>query len=460
MDLIINNGNLVDSNGCYQANIAVKDGKINAIFHGNKNFEAEKIIDASKKLIFPGIVDSHVHFQLQDLGKIISTDTFATGTQAAACGGVTTIIDFADQTRGKSPLQSFHDRKKNADPQVVIDYGLHVSKTDLEFLDEIPILIKEGVTSFKFFTCYSWRNLNLNDAELLYLFQEVKKCRGMVLGHCENDAMILHYRNELINEGKTDPIYHAHSRPHIVEEEAIKRVLLLAKKTGVKIHLAHITTREGSDLLSWAKQKGLNVTGETCPHYLIFNERAYEGHEGYLNLMSPPLRHAKDQQGLMIGIKDGTLDQIVTDHCEFSRVTKGNGKLPFHEVANGIPGIETSLPLMHDWLINKQKFPYPLLIKLMSTRPAKNFGLYPQKGSLMIGTDADLVIFDPNLEKTISPEMLHHSIDWNPFTGLKVKGWPIITLLRGQILFENGEFVGPPNEGRFLKRPTKGYQPK
>jgi dihydropyrimidinase len=460
LDLIIKNGNLVDSGGCYQANIAVKDGKINAIFHGNKNFEAEKIIDASKKLIFPGIVDSHVHFQFQDLGKIISTDTFATGTQAAACGGVTTIIDFADQTRGKSPLQSFYNRKKNADPQVVIDYGLHVSKTDLEFLDEIPILIKEGVTSFKFFTSYSWRNLNLNDAELLYLFQEVKKCRGMVMGHCENDTMILHYRNEFINEGKTDPIYHAHSRPHIVEEEAIKRVLLFAKKTGVKIHLAHITTKEGSDLLYLAKQKGLNVTGETCPQYIILNERAYEGHEGYLNLMSPPLRHAKDQQGLMIRIKDGTLDQIVTDHCEFSRANKGNGKLPFHEVANGIPGIETSLPLTHDWLINKQKLPYPLLIELMSTRPAKNFGLYPQKGSLMIGTDADLVIFDPNLEKTISPEMLHHSIDWNPFTGLKVKGWPMITLLRGQILFENSEFVGPPNEGRFLKRLVKGYQSK
>jgi len=455
LDLIIKNGTLVDSSGCYQANIAVEDGKISAIFYGNKNFKAEKVIDANKKMVFPGVVDSHVHFQLQDLGKVISTDTFSTGTQAAACGGVTTIIDFADQTRGKSPLKSFCERKKNADPQVAIDYGLHVSKTDIEFLDEIPNLIAEGVTSFKFFTSYSWRNLNLNDAELLYFFQEVKKCRGMVMGHCENDAMVLHYRNELIEAGKTDPIYQAHSQPHIVEEEAIKRVLLFAKKTGVKIHLAHITTKEGSDLLFRAKHNGQNITGETCPHYLILNERAYKGPYGYLNLMSPPLRHAKDQQGLTLRVKDGTIDQIVTDHCEFSRASKGNGKLPFHQITNGIPGIETSLPLMHDWLINKQKLTYPMLILLMSTRPAKIFGLYPQKGSLLIGTDADLVIFDPNLEKTITPEILHYTIDWNPFTGLKVRGWPITTILRGQILYEKDEFIGPPNEGKFLKRSIK-----
>jgi dihydropyrimidinase len=455
LDLIIKNGTLVDSSGCYQANIAVEDGKISAIFYGNKNLKAEKVIDANNNMVFPGVVDSHVHFQLQDLGKVISTDTFSTGTRAAACGGVTTIIDFADQTRGKSPLKSFFERKKNADPQVAIDYGLHVSKTDIEFLDEIPNLIAEGMTSFKFFTSYSWRNLNLNDAELLYFFQEVRKCRGMVMGHCENDAMVLHYRNELINAGKTDPIYHAHSRPHIVEEDAIKRVLLFAKKTGVKIHLAHITTKEGSDLLSWAKQNGQKITGETCPHYLILNERAYKGPDGYLNLMSPPLRYAKDQQGLSLRVKDGTIDQIVTDHCEFSRASKGNGKLPFHQITNGIPGIETSLPLMHDWLINKQKLTYPMLIMLMSTRPAKIFGLYPQKGSLSIGSDADLVIFDPNLEKTIIPEILHYTIDWNPFTGLKVKGWPITTILRGQILYEKDEFTGPPNEGKFLKRSIK-----
>lgn len=452
MDLIIKNGTLVDETGCYQANIAVAEGKIKDIFEGNKRYQAENVIDADKKLVLPGIVDPHVHFQLQDLGEIISTDTFASGTQAAACGGVTSIIDFADQTRGESPLKGFYERKKNAGSGVAIDYGFHVSKTDIEFLDEIPLLIKEGVTSFKFFTSYSWRNLSLNDYELLTFFSEVKKNRAMVLGHCENDSMILGYRDQLIKDKKVDPIYHAESRPHIVEEEAIHRVLLLSQTTGVRLHIAHISTKQGGDLLANAKSQGLNVSGETCPHYLLLNEGIYKGPEGYLNLMSPPLRHTKDQQALLNRIKDGTLDQIITDHCEFSRSRKGNGKLPFHKVTNGIPGIETSLPLMHDFLINKHGLSYPLLIKLMSTQPAKIFGLYPQKGSLQIGTDADLVVFDPLLEKTISPDILNYSIDWNPFTGMKVKGWPIMTILRGQILSKHGKYIGPKKAGRFLKR--------
>jgi dihydropyrimidinase len=455
LDLIIKNGILVDSHRCYQANLAIAGGEIRAIFRGDKNFQAERVIDASKKMVFPGIVDPHVHFQLQDLGKIISTDSFASGTQAAACGGVTTIIDFADQSRGKSPLKAFNERKKDVDPQVAIDYGLHVSKTDIEFLSEIPILISEGVMSFKFFTTYSWRNLDLNDAEMLKLFREVRKCRGMVMGHCENDAMVIHNQNVLIQEGKTDPIFHAQSRPHLAEEEAIQRVLLFAKRTGVKLHLAHITTKEGGDLLSQAKQQGLNVTGETCPHYLLQNEREYKGSNGYLTLMSPPLRYAKDQQALMKRVQDETIDQLVTDHCEFSRASKGNGDLSFHQVLNGIPGIETSLPLMHDFLVNKQKLTYSRLISLMSTRPAQIFGLYPQKGSLMVGTDADIVVFDPYLVKTITPEILHYSIDWNPYTGMKIKGWPYMTILRGNILCEDGEFVGSQNEGRFLKKSNK-----
>jgi dihydropyrimidinase len=452
VDLIIKNGTLVDHNGCCQANIAIKEGKIHAIFQGNKHYKSEQEIDAHNKLVFPGIVDPHVHFQLQDHGKIISTDSFASGTQAAACGGVTTIINFADQSRGKSPLKEFLERKKDADPQVVIDYSLHVSKTDIEFLDEIPSLIKEGVTSFKFFTTYSWRNLCLNDSELLTLFREVNKHRGMVLGHCENDAMVVNYRNQLIREEKKEAIYHAQSRPHLAEEEAIQRVLLLAEKTRVKLHLTHITTKEGSDLLSKAKNYHQRVTGETCPHYLLLNERAYKGPEGYLNLMSPPLRFAKDQQALKNRVKDGTIDIIVTDHCEFSRKSKGNGLLPFHEILNGIPGIETSLPLMYDLLCNNYGMSYPQLVNLMSTKPAHIFGLYPQKGTLMIGTDADLVIFDPHLSKTITLEELHYSIDWNPYQGVKVNGWPVMTILRGQIIARDGDFVGQPNSGKFLKR--------
>ncbi|MHA1971926.1 MAG: dihydropyrimidinase [Candidatus Hodarchaeales archaeon] len=453
LDLIIKGGLLVNHTQSLQANIAIKNGKIGSIFTGEKNnLKAEKVIDATGKLVFPGIVDTHVHFQLQDLGKIISTDTFASGTQAAAFGGVTTIIDFADQTRGESPLKCFRERKNNAHGQMAIDYSLHVSKTDLEYLDEIPALIKEGVTSFKFFTTYSWRKLDLNDYDLLKFFKEIRKNRAMVMGHCENDIMVQKGRQELIEQNKKDPIFHALSRPHIVEEEAIQRIILFAKRAKVRLHIAHITTKEGSDLLLQAKQAGLSISGETCPHYLLLNEGAYKGKDGYLNLMSPPLRHTKDQQALLNSLKNKNIDQIITDHCEFSRESKGNGKLPFDKVTNGVPGIETSLPLMHDLLVNKNNFSYPELVNLMSTNPAKNFGLYPQKGSLEIGTDADLVIFDPKLEKTITPETLHYNIDWNPYTGKNVTGWPVMTILRGQVLTDHDTFVGSKTNGKFVRR--------
>ncbi len=452
MDLIIKNGSLVDSVGVYRANLAINKGKIEAIYSNPDRFSAEKTIDAEGKYIFPGVVDSHVHFQLQDLGKEISTDSFASGTQAAAFGGCTTIIDFADQTRGASPLKGFLERQKVANSQVAIDYGLHVSKTDLEFLDEIIALINEGVSSFKFFTTYSWRNLDLHDSELIKFFSVIRKNRALAMGHLENDSIVQQGIQQMIDEGKLDPIHHAESRPHIAEEEAIQKALLFVQKTKAKLHIAHITTKEGSDLLRTAKQQDMRVTGETCPHYLLLNEKAYMAEDGYLNLMSPPLRYAKDQQALVNRIKDGTIDLIVTDHCEFSRKSKGNGNLPFYKVLNGIPGIETSLPLMYDLLINKYKMDITKLITLMSTNPAKLFGLYPQKGSLQVNTDADLVIFDPSIEKTIRPEILHHNIDWNPYSGMKVKGWPIATILRGQILCENGEFIGPKKAGKFLAR--------
>ncbi|MHA2176177.1 MAG: dihydropyrimidinase [Candidatus Hodarchaeales archaeon] len=457
MDLLIKNGILVDSAGMYPANLGISNGKISAIFHGNKGKSAEQEIDAKGKLIFPGIIDSHVHFQLQDMGKIISTDSFATGSKAAAFGGVTTFIDFADQTRGESPLKGFHERKRTAEGQVAIDYSLHVSKTDLEYLDELPDLIKEGVNSFKFFTTYSWRNLDLTDAQLVSFFSEVRKQRGFVIGHCENDSMIQYHRQKLIEDNKTDPIFHAHSRPHLVEEEAIQRVILLARRTGVHLHIAHISTKQGSDLLAQAKAENLRVSGESCPQYLLLNEKAYSSPNGYLNLMSPPLRHAKDQQALINHLQIGTFDQIVTDHCEFSRDSKGMGKLPFHQVLNGIPGVETVLPLMHDLLVNSRKISYPQLVQLLSTNPAKIFGLYPRKGSLQIGTDADLVIFDPMLRHGITPQSLHYKIDWNPYTDFQVTGWPITTILRGEILCNNGQFIGQPDGGKYLKREHMNY---
>ncbi|MFX1512670.1 MAG: dihydropyrimidinase [Promethearchaeota archaeon] len=452
MDLLIKNGTIVSESTIFKADIGIQNGKIIGFFKKTKRKTPEQQIDAKGKLIFPGIVDGHVHFQLQDLGRQISSDTFEEGTKAGAFGGVTTIIDFADQTRGESPFKAYKERRAVADPQVVIDYGLHVSVTDTDHLDEIATLISEGVTSFKIFTTYSWRNLYLNDAQIYDVLLVLRKYGATAVVHCENDDFVIALREKLIKEGKIEPIYHAKSRPNFVEAEAIQRILFLAKLTGVKTHIFHVSTKEGIELLVRAKKKNTNITGETCPHYLLLNEEAYAGEKGYLNLMSPPLRSDNDRQAILHQVLDGNVDLIVTDHCEFSKESKGLGKQPFHQVLNGIPGVETSLALMHEYLINRHNLSYPRLINLLSTNPAKIFGLYPQKGSLVIGADADLVIFDTKKEITIASDNLHYEIDWNPYEGEKVKGWPVKTIVRGKVIVDDGEFYGKKGAGKYLRR--------
>ncbi|MFX0066701.1 MAG: dihydropyrimidinase [Candidatus Hermodarchaeota archaeon] len=452
MDLLIKDGLIVTESGMFHADIGIEDGKIVGLFKSSKIKTADNYLNAKGLLVFPGIIDSHVHFQLQDLGRHISTDTFESGTKAAAFGGVTTIIDFADQIRDESPIKAFEERKTVVDPQVVIDYGLHVSLTDVAHVDEIPLLISEGVSSFKLFTTYSWRNLYLNDAEIFEVLQTLQQHNALAVVHCENDALAISLRDKMIQEGRTSPIEHARSRPNFVEAEAIQRILLLAKATSARVHIFHISTEEGSRFLAETKRILPNVTGETCPHYLLLDESAYTGVNGYLNLMSPPLRTYKDRRALLHRIFDETFDLIVTDHCEFSRESKGLGKLPFHEVLNGVPGIETSLPLMHDHLVNQHGLTYPHLIRLLSTNPAKIFGLYPKKGNLSIGADADIVIFDPKREVTITADQLHYDIDWTPYEGQRVTGWPISTISKGQVIVADDEFHGKAGDGRYLKR--------
>lgn len=452
MDLVIKNGKVVTKNGLIETNIKINGEKIVSLKKTEDINGAENIIDATGKIILPGIIDSHVHMQLQDLGKIITTDTFETGTRAGAFGGVTTTINFADQTKGESATIAFDERKKIADESVCTDYGLHVSLTDSNYFHEIPELIKKGVTSFKIFTTYSWRNLYLNDAEIYQAFKIINDNNVLAVLHCENDALVQYLRENLVKEGKTDPKYHYDSRPNFVEAEAIQRLIILAKETNARIHIFHISTKEGVQSLADARTNYDKITGETCPHYIVLDKSAYKGPRGYLNLASPPLRNMDDVKILKEHIISKNIDTIVTDHCEFSRESKGNGKLPFHKVANGIPGIETNLPLMNDLLINNMKLSYQRLAELLSTNSAKIFGLYPQKGTITVGSDADLVIFDPKIEKKITPEILHSNIDWNPYDGKIVKGWVDKTILRGKIIVDNEEFLGKKGEGKYLKR--------
>lgn len=459
MDLLIKNGTVVTDSCMFKADVGVSEGKIVSLTTSSATTHAEKIIDATGKLVMPGLVDSHVHFRLQDMGQIITTDTFETGTRAAAFGGITTVIDFADQTRGESPTKAFQERKTVADKEVTIDYGLHVSLTDTDHLPELPKLVRdEGVSSFKMFTTYSWRNLFLNDHQIREVMLLLRTLGATAVVHCENEDFVRLEREMLVREGKTDPIYHAYSRPNFVEAEAIQRILLLAQTTGAKTHIFHVSTKEGVEAIRQAKLKSSFVTGETGPHYLLLTEDAFRQKDGYLTLMSPPLRKEDDQESLHSGLLDGTLDNVITDHCEFSRERKGGGTLPFHKVTNGTPGVETSLGLTHDLLINKLDSNYPTLVRLMSTNAARIFGLYPQKGNIMIGADADVVIFDPRKEFTITPEALHYAIDWNPYTGRTVVGWPETTILRGDIIVDGDSFLGKAGQGQYLHRSTSSAQ--
>jgi dihydropyrimidinase len=451
-DLVIKNGIVVTENGIREVNIGIKNEIISALFISD-DYTSVKTIDAGKKIVLPGVVDSHTHFRLQDMGKIITTDTFETGSRAAAFGGVTTIIDFADQTRGESPIPAFEERKKIFDKEACIDYGLHISVTDPNFKVDFQSLIREkGVVSFKIFTTYSWRKLYLTDAQIFDFLGFLADEGAIAVFHCENDSMVVSGRQKYIDENRKDPIYHAMSRPNIVESEAIQRMINFIDETSVRGHIFHISTKEGGLIVENAIQSMDNLTSETCPHYLLLNDEAYKIRDGYTNLMSPPLRKVEDQYILQELVLNGAIDCIITDHCEFSRESKGNGKLAFHEVPNGIPGIETSLPLMHELFVNQLQMEYPQFSHIISTNPAKIFGLYPKKGCIAVGSDADLVVFNPTKEVTISPEKLHYNIDWNPYTGMKVTGWPEKTILRGKVIVDGDNFLGSTGQGRFIHR--------
>lgn len=452
MSLLIKGGKVVFGGEVKEADILVKGSTIAAVGPGLDAGDAE-VIEAGGKFILPGAIDVHTHMQLP-FGGTVSADDFANGTKAAAFGGVTTIIDFAIQAKGEALRETVSKRRAEADGKVYIDYGLHVAITDLtdDIMAEIPSVIEAGCPSFKLFMTY--QGLAVDDGTLYFALKTANEAGGMVGVHAENMTIIERMINKLLAEGKTEPMYHEVSRPVIAEAEAVSRAIMLAGDTGSRLYIFHLSSRPGLEKIREARQKGAPVFAETCPQYLMLSRDNYREPDfrGARYVMSPPLRGKEDQDALWAGLADGTLQAVGSDHCPFRTEQKKMGESAFNKIPNGGPGVETLLPILYSEGVGKGRLKLERLAEVTSTGPAKLFGLYPKKGAVLPGSDADLVIIDPDKEVVLSPGTLHMNVDYTLYEGLKTKGYPVATISRGKVICKNGEFYGSRGDGEFISR--------
>ena len=451
-DCTIVGGQIITPNGPVMADLALADGSIAAIGHG---LTAERVIDATGCYLLPGGVDPHVHLQLA-LGGLVSTDSFASGTIAAACGGTTTIIDFADPQPGQTMADALAARRSEADGQVAVDYGLHMTiptwhAQSAQRLAEVPALVEAGCASFKLYQAYA--RMELDDTALYRAMAAVAKAGGSVVLHSETGPLLDHLRGEAVAAGHTGAIWHERTRPARLEATAIQRAAEIAHLTGCPVHIFHVGCAEGVAEIVTARARGIAISGESCPHYLLLTaDEHLGGADGNLYICAPPLRSAADQTALWRALADGGLNLISTDHCPWTRAEKNQRS--FAQVPGGVPGIEARLSLLHHFGVSAGHFSLAQWVELCATAPARLMGL-ARKGSLLPGYDADLVIFDPRREKTISTDTLHEAADWTPYAGMTVTGWPRTVLLRGRAIVEDEEYVGTPGDGRFTKRNVK-----
>jgi len=458
LDLIIKNGKVVTTSDTFVADVGVKDGKINTLGADLNPGSGTQVIDAKGKYVFPGGIDVHVHLQLPFSGTV-SADDFENGTKAAACGGVTTVIDFAIQTKGKSIMEAVKARRAEADSKVCVDYGLHAAITDWndKTQAEIKTVIDYGIPTFKMFMIYKNEGWMANDAMLFSALEETAKLGGHIGVHAESvdvlDMLIERYAKE---KEKWGAYGHTLSRPCYTEEEAIIRAIKWAEVTGGQLYIVHMSTGEGTDAVAAARERGVNVYAETCPQYLLLDDEVFKGENGHLYATCPQIKKPHDSERLWKGLADGDVQIIATDTCTFNTKQKSAWNGDFRKIPFGMPGVETMVPLMYTEGVGKRGFSVNQLVSLVSTNPAKLFGMYPKKGTIAIGSDADIVIFDPEKKVTLKAENLQTNCDWSPFEGWNLLGYPVVTISKGEVVAEDGKFVGVVGHGEFLKRSPYG----
>ena len=456
-DLVVRGGTVVTAADTIHCDIGVRDGRISALAD-NLPLGGEEI-DASGLLVLPGGIDGHCHLDQPLSDGAVMADDFFSGTRSAACGGTTTVIPFACQTKGDSLRAAVEDYHQRADGKAVIDYAFHLivsDPTEQVLGQELPALIEEGYTSFKIYMTYD--DLKLNDRQILDTLALARQHGAMVMMHAENSDGIAWLTERLELEGRTAPKYHAVSRPMPIEREATQRAITLAELAEIPIMLVHVSSRDAVEQIRWAQGRGLRIYAETCPQYVLLTAEDLDlpGFEGAKCVCSPPPRDASSHQAIWDGLTSGLFQVFSSDHAPFRYEDSKGKKLKgesasFPYVPNGIPGIETRMPLLFSEGVNGGRLDLNAFVALTATNPAKMYGLHPQKGTIAIGSDADIALWDPDREVTVSNGMLHHDVDYTPYEGMTVRGWPIRTISRGTTVWGDGNFSGKKGFGRFLR---------
>ena len=454
-DTVIKNGTVVTATDTYASDIGIRNGRITAIVQSLPAESASQAIDAAGMFVMPGGIDVHTHLDMP-FGGTTSADDFESGTIAAAFGGTTTLIDFAIQQKGQSLRQASETWMQKADRKAAIDYAFHCIITDLgdAQLEEMGALIGEGVSSFKLFMAYPGV-LMVDDATIFRAMSQAAKHGGLICMHAENGGAIDVIVRRALAEGKRAPKYHALTRPTTAEGEATSRALALAEMAGSPVYIVHLSCNDALEKVREARDRGLPAYAETCPQYLFLSLEQMDapGFEGAKYVFTPPLREKWHQDKLWQGLAHDTLQVVSTDHCPFCfKEQKELGKDDFTKIPNGGPGIEHRLSLVYTGGVHGGRFSPNRFVQLVATAPAKLFGLFPRKGTIAIGSDADLVVFDQNQQQVISASTHHMRVDYSMFEGIRVRGVPIQVLLRGRTILEGGRFVGKPGSGEFVRR--------
>ena len=457
MSLLIKNGRVITAVDDYKGDIFIESEQVNLIGK-NLDVKADRVIDAQGKYVIPGGIDPHTHLDMPFAGTV-SADDFETGTRAAAHGGTTTLIDFAIQTKGRSTLEALETWHKKAEGKTAIDYGFHMIITDLEDdrVPEMRTLADEGITSYKLFMAYPGV-LYADDATLFRAMRKAGQDGTVICMHAENGIVIDEIVKSALAEGKTGPKWHALTRPTRMEAEGVHRSIAIAEVADVPVYIVHLSSADALEQVVLARDRGAHVFAETCPQYLFLDHSYYEqeGFEGAKYVMTPPLREKWNQKELWRGLQMGDLMSISTDHCPFCfKEQKEMGINDFSKIPNGGPGVENRMSLVFNGGVVEGRISLNRFVELTSTASAKMFGLFPKKGTIAVGSDADIVIFNPDRKETISVNnsVTHHmNVDYNAYEGFEVTGVSETVISRGKIIVENCEYVGKKGDGQYLKR--------
>jgi dihydropyrimidinase len=460
MRTLIVNGTVVTADGSYAADVVIDGETIARIGTAlGDSASVDETIDATGRYVIPGGIDVHTHMELP-FGGTFAKDTFETGTRAAAFGGTTTVVDFAVQSRGRSLREGLDAWHEKAEGNAVADYGFHMIMSDVndDTLREMDTLVAEGVPDFKLFTAYPGVFFS-DDGAIFRAMQQTGRNGGLIMMHAENGLAIDVIAGDTFNAGTTDPIGHGLARYSVLEGEATNRVIRLAQSAKVPVYIVHLSATEALNEVRRARDEGLPAFAETCPQYLFLSlDDLGNGFDGAKFVCSPPLRTKDHQPELWRGLVKDDLQVVSTDHCPFDfHGQKDLGKGDFRKVPNGLPGVEDRLDLLHDGGVVGGKITKERWVEISSTAPAKLFGMYPRKGAIAVGSDADLVVYDPNRKHTISAKTHHMNVDYSCYEGRTVQGGSDVVLSRGSVIVRDGEFTGRKGAGKFIKRSTADF---